>query len=351
MNKKPILMVLIVLFVVSAVLGSYGLILSKKTNVTPEVIKPKIAYEYYLEDEIVTEMPTNTEENEYKFSKYECDNNMIVNFDEETWNYTTSNEKDGTCKLYFVKANYKVELTITNGLVNGEESSFTSDVERETDGQFNITPNEGYEYDGSVTCSNDKEAIYDVSTNMLTISSISEDVACKIDFNKRVLKVEIVVKNGTGSTTEDKEYGESISAIVQPNDGFEKAKIACTNNQVATYENNKLTIQKLTDNTVCNVTFSKTPVVTYNLIIDTLPEQVVITSGNKKQSIVSGKDGKFSLRAADGYQIVLDCNGIKPSNEKEDPDGTITYTFLGVSRNITCNITAKESDVPTNTGE
>ena len=275
---------------------------------------------------------------------------MTIEFDSDTWTYTTTNQSNGVCKLYFVRSDYLVELTVTNGLVNGEEASFSSRVVRESDGQFNIVPNEGYEFDGAVSCSNDKEAIYDISTNMLNINSITEDVACKIDFSKRNLKLEIVVKNGTGNTTEEKEYGESVSAIVQPNDGYEKPKIVCTNKQEFTYEDNKLTIAKLTDNSVCTVTFGKTPVVTYTLTINNVPEQVTITSGNKQQTIAAGKDGKFSLRAQEGYLIILDCNGVMPSTEKTDPDGTITYTFLGMNKNITCNIGVREVEQDTNNG-
>ncbi len=348
MNKKPVL-ILVVLLVISTLCGTYGLMLSKKDlagTPIPEIIKPKVTYEYYLEEEKVDLMPTKTDENEntYSFSKYICDNNMVLEFDEETWSYNVRNESNGVCRLYFVKANYIVELTVTNGLVNGEEASYTANVLRDSDEQFNIIPNEGYEYDGNITCSNDKEAIFDVSTNMLSINSISENVACKIDFNKKHLKLEIVVKNGTGSTIEEKEYGESISAIVQPKDGYEKPKISCTNKQEFTYGDNKLTIPKLTNDSVCTITFKKTPVVTYNLIINSLPNEVVITSGNKKQSIVEGKDGKFTLKADEGYSIVLDCNGVKPSSEKEDPDGAITYTFLGMKNNITCNVTTKLVD-------
>ena len=78
--------------------------------------------------------------------------------------------------------------------------------------------------------------------------------------------------------------------------------------------------------------------------IATVPLIVTITAGNKKQSIVAGKDGRFSLRVTDGYQIVLDCNGVRPSNEQNDPDGSITYTFLAINRNITCNVNAQAID-------
>jgi len=350
LKNKPIVIILAVLLALSVAASSIGFVLSKKgKNSKPVDNTPKITYEYFLEEQPIVSMPENTDENgeTYEFSNYVCDNNMILDFDPVTWTYKINNKTDGTCKLYFVKSNYNVEIIATNGLINEQDSSYTFEVPRLTDGQFSIIPNEGYEFD-EVSCTNDKEANFDISTNMLNINSVSEDIACKINFKKRMLTLEIKVKNGTGATTEEREYGESVSAIIQANEGYEKPKIECSNKQEFTYENNNLTISKLTDNSVCSVTFSKTPAVTYNLIIDELPEQVTITSGNKKQSIISGKDGKFSLRAQDGYQIVLDCNGVKPSDSQEDADGSITYTFLGMSKNITCNIKTELIDENTN---
>ncbi len=352
MNNKLITMILAVLFIISTVCGTLGYVNKDKTPdtpVTPEPIKEETTYEFYLEEQLVAEMPTNTEEEKYEFSKSLCDNNMQLTFDNESWTYIVDQEKTGVCRLYFVKAQYDVTLTVTNGLINGTDASNVFKVDRLTDGQFNIIPNEGYEYTKNATCSNDKEALFDKSTNTLTITSVSEDVACKIDFEKRSLKVDINVQNGKGTTSEFKEYGETFTAVVQPDDGFEKAKIECSNKQEFTYADNKLTIQKLTNDTVCNVTFLKAPAVTYNLQINDLPEQVIITAGNTLQTIIAGKDGKFSIKVEEGYDVNLDCGGIKPSDVLVEPDGVITYTFLGVSSNITCQLTVtpKENTEPT----
>ena len=354
MKNKPIIIVLAILLVLSTAAAVIGFLNKDKNNgkVNPPANNPQveddITYEYYLEEEIVEQMPMNTEEEQqYDFSKFVCDNNMTIDFNTEEWTYNTINKSKGVCKLYFVRKQYDVTLTATNGLINGEEASSVIKVDRLTDGQFNIIPNEGYEYK-ETTCSNEKEALFDKSTNTLTISSVSSDVACKVDFEKKNLRIDVTVKNGTGTTTEYKDYGESFTAIVQANDGYVDPQVKCNISEGFQYEDNKLTIQKVTDNTQCTVTFNKKPAVTYNLRIDNLPEQVTITAGNKEQNIVSGKDGKFSLQVEDGYEIKLDCNGIKPSDVEVDENGVITYTFLGINTNITCNVTI----VPTtNTNE
>lgn len=353
LKNKPIIILLAILLFFSTSASIYGYVNSNKEHESspkPENNTKNMVYEYYLDDLIVETMPSQTDEegNTYEFSKYVCDNNIQLTFDETNWSYNVPNGSKGTCKLYFVKSEYIVEITATNGLVNGEEANHSFNVKRQNDGQFSVIPNEGYEYQ-EVVCANDREAIFDISTNTLTINSVTENVTCQVNFNKKQLTFEVVVKNGKGATTEYVPYGESISTVVQPNDGYQKPKIECTNNQEYLYSDNKLTIQKLTDNSTCTVTFKKTPAVTYNLRINELPAQVTITSGNKEQSIVSGKDGRFSLRPDTGFMIKLDCNGVKPSDEQEDPDGTITYTFLGITKNITCNVSAQETEL--NNGE
>ena len=343
MKNKPIIIVLSILFILYTCAAIVGFINHKeeKTPVKPEPNLNLVTYEYYIDDVSVQEAPVNDEENKYVYSHSDCDNNMILNFDNENWSFDVKNKSEGVCRLYFNKGTYEVTLTTTNGLITQGETQDTGyifKVDRLTDGQFVILPNEGYKFK-EATCANDKQAIYDESTNTLSINSITEDIACKVDFEVKNLTVEITVKNGEGTTTQNADYGKSISAVVKANEGYEKPKIECTNNQEYTYENNEFSIPKLTDNTKCTVTFNKVPTVTYNLKIEGLPEEVTITSGNTEQSIVSGKDGKFSLKAEDGYTIVLDCNGVQPSDEKVDPDGTITYTFLGITKNITCNVT------------
>ena len=348
MKNKPIIIVLAVLFVLSSTAAVIGILNKDKVSQVdqpPVVEAKKPTFEYYVEDELVEEMPVNSEDAEYNFSKYICENNMSIDFNDEEWTYNVINETQGSCKLYFVKKHYEVTITATNGLIDGTDADKIFKVERLTDGQFNIIPNEGYEYK-ETTCANDKEALFDKSTNTLTITSVSENIACKVDFEKRNLRIDITVKNGKGTTTEYKDYGESFTAIIQPDDGFEKEQIKCTNDQEFTYGDNKLTIPKVTENTQCTVTFSKAPAVTYNLKIDNLPEQVIITAGNMEQTIISGKDGKFSLKVEDGYEIKLDCGGVKPSDIQVEENGVITYTFLAINTNITCSVTTTPIQMP-----
>lgn len=337
--KKILIIFLSMCFLLTTSASVIGYIEHKKQieeeNNTPVNL---ITYEYYFENEKQDVMPTNTNgEVKYIFSKYICTNNLIGIFDSNLWKFTPSEDKTATCSLYFVKSQYEVEITATNGIVqNDEDGKFL--VPRENDGSFVVIPNEGYKYK-NVVCSNENEAVFDISTNTLTISSVMEDISCQVNFEIKKLKAKINVVNGTGSTTETQKYGSDINVIVKAKEGYEKPTVKCTNNQNASIKNNTLTISKITDNTTCTVTYKKEKPVTYNLKITILSDKLTIVSGNTSQQIKKGSDGRFSVKPQEGYKVSLKCN-VNPSESIEDPDGTVNYVFLSVSKDISCSADA-----------
>ena len=349
MKNKIILIILIVLFIISSSCSVIGIIEHNKDKKAPQAQKEtqKITYEYYIDEILVEEMPPSDIDDDgnnlYKYVKSSC----TGEFDTEKWKFNPSNKTNGVCKLYFVKTYYDVDITATNGSVDEENES---KIARENDGQFKVTPNEGYVFK-EVNCSNNKKATYDKSTNTLSINVITEDIACKIDFEIKSLKMDLVVKNGNGNTTEEVNYGQSVSVLVQPKDGYEKPTVTCTNNQEAFIKDGTLTIQKLTKDTQCTATYSKIPIVKYKLILK-LPEHATLISGNLEQTIVAGKDANFSVKPDEGYELEVDCGGPRPEIETLE-DGTINYTLLQMSKNLTCTLTSKEKiqEDESNTGE
>ena len=348
MKNKGLIIFTTILLLLSITASIVGYIESKKEK---EDDKPDnkavLNYNYYLEDVLQDSIPQNTsvEEPEYAFNRYQCDNNITGSFDTDTWKFTPDQEKEGLCKLYFVKTNYDITITAANG--NVDEDSPTK-VAREGDAKIIVTPNEGYEFK-DVNCSNDKKATYNNKDNSLNISVIMEDIACKVNFEIRSLKADIVVKNGDGTTTENVSYGESISALVQPKDGYENPKITCTNQQEATYENNKLLIEKLTNDTKCTVEFVKVKPVTYNLSFEELDddtkEKLQITSGST-DTVKLSAEGSYTLaiKSNEGFEnykakVVCNNNTIVPDSSE---DGTYTYTISGLTKDTKCTITAQE---------
>lgn len=352
MKNKGMLTLLVILFIIAAGCGGVGFYYSSN-RVTEEKPKPveepvtaKISYLYYLEETKVDEMPKNdvttaedgteTTNVKYKFSRFSCTNDLTGSFNEDTWEFTPAEQKDSVCSLYFVNAKYNVTLTVVNGQTDGDN---TKEVEREQNGKFKIIPDAGYEFKEAQCSPDDKAASWDSSDSTININAITSDVMCKVTFGIKELTAKITVVNGTGNTTEKAKYGESVSAIVSANDGYEKPKIECTNKQTATFENNKISIQKLTDNTECKITFNAVPITKYKLTFE-LPQQVTVVSGNLTQEIESGKDGTITLQTDSSYTHSLDCGGVSPSKSEDINATTRKYTFLAIKNNITCKVTA-----------
>lgn len=351
MKNKGLLVVFIILFILSASAAGIGYYEhTKKEPEAPNNNDSKegtITYKYYLEDLEVEEMPKNekilddlgneTDKYKYKFSKFQCTDSTIVGqFDEEKWEFIPNEEKEATCNLFFVNSTYEVTLTVTNGKADDNNPKY---IEREKDGEFIIIPSEGYQFE-STQCSDDKTATWNEQNNTLTINAIMKNVACKVIFSIKELKMDVTVVNGKGTTTETAKYGESVEAIVEPNEGYQTPTINCTNNQTAEFKDNKLIISKITDNTKCTLTFEAKPANKYSIKIDTLPDTITIVKGSTENSVEEGKTGSFTLKGQDGIKPKLECT-VQPSNE-DSANGEYTYTFLNVTKNITCKVTATE---------
>ena len=347
MKNKGIIFLLTLLFLVSSAAAGIGYYQSMKTPVVkPEPKeKVKVAYVCYLEDEKVDTIPTNittTDENGettteilYKFLKFSCTNDLTGEFDETEWTFKPAVEKDSSCSLYFVKSKYSVTLTIVSGTASDSNPEY---VPREESGEFAITPYEGYEYKDAV-CSDDKEVTWDEKRNMLIVNAVTKDVMCKVNFTVKTLTAKFTVINGTGNTSESVEYGNSVSAIVEAKDGYEKPKVECTNKQTATFADNKVTIEALTKDTECKITFTAVPVEKFKLSLD-LPSQVTVVSGTVSQDIESGKDGTFTLQIDEGYELNINCGDVTPSKIEPLDSYTTKYTFLTIKKNISCKVTA-----------
>ncbi len=362
MKRKLIFILLLILFAGSLGAGFIGYFASKnntsnKDN-TPIDNSLLINYEYYLENvQVKKSSITNTSSNEvstseistsevstgeiqnekkYVFANYTCTNGITGKFDETRWEFIPDEIKEGTCKLYFNKAYYEVTLTISNGEI---KPGVKTTVEREKDGAFGITPYEGYEYESS-TCSNNKETSWDKDNNILKINAIMEDVTCKVVFKIKTVSMKVTVINGTGNATETIEYGKSVSTVVQPNTGFDTPTVVCTNDQKSTIVNNIVSVDKLTNNTECTITYAAQKVEEFSLTVD-VPETIKFVSGSASQKISKGSDGEFKLKPYSSDieidDIVCTVVPLKTANA----DGSITYKFINMTKDISCKVVAK----------
>ena len=212
-SLKSITIFVSILFVLSTVGATLGYTTRKNStnneNNTPAengtITEKHIKYKYFLEGVEVSEMPRNkssedanetneTDENEllYKFDEYKCSNGVTGEFNNDEWKFIPSEDIDSECNLYFNKSKYEVKLTVIKGTPDENNNYF---VERFKDGEFKITPDVGYEFLNS-QCSNDKIATYDTSKNILKISAVSSDIACKVSFTQKKMSFQLIIKNG-----------------------------------------------------------------------------------------------------------------------------------------------------------
>lgn len=351
MERKGILVTLLSLFIICLACGCIGFFQSKHVEEPeddPVIDNGTITYVYYLEDTEVSkavifdEVSTSSIsgeaiEREYVFDSSTCTNGVTGDFDSVNWEFIPSEVKTSTCKLYFSKAYYKVSVLAVNGTVAQSEYR----IKKSENATIPVTPTEGYEYE-TYSCSNSKVGSWDSVNKAFIVNTVLEDTTCKVEFKVKSLTMNVTVVGGTGNTTENASYGQSVSAVVNANEGYENPKVDCTNNQNATYSTNKVTIEKLTDSTTCTVTYQKAAEVVYTLKLNDLPFTIKIISGSMEQKIVKGNEGKFTLKADSGFEINdISCNVTPTKNNLSD--GSVEYSFLNMTKDITCTVTAKVS--------
>ncbi len=344
MKNKIFIVILSILFLLFSLCSIIGLLQHRKNMTSNNKEETQnITYEYYLEDIRVPQMPQNTnvttfsdsiEENQYIFKRYNCTNNVTLDFDENAWK-VNANGNNALCKLYFVNAKYNVTFTVINGL---EDQNNNNIVNRESDGKFKIIPNEGYEFK-EIVCANNKGASWNDENNIVEINAITSDIACTIKFEKKEFLINVTVKNGIGTTTEKALYGDSKLMVIEPNSGYNNPTIKCTNEQVAVYNNNSLTFDKITNDTSCIVTFNKIALQTYAITIENLTEftannNIIVTSGSQKNIVNQGENFTLTISSPVDKNVILNCGDIIPNIN--NTQGAREFTFREVNKNITC---------------
>ena len=91
----------------------------------------------------------------------------------------------------------------------------------------------------------------------MIVRSVISETTCKATFKVSKFTVETQVNMGTGSTKVEYEYGKNVEINVTPAEEYGNPDIVCTNEQKATWKDNVLKIEKLTNSTKCTVTFKK----------------------------------------------------------------------------------------------
>ncbi len=355
-NKKIIAILIGILFAICFIFGIVGLLESKKTPQVKPTKNYQVTYKYFLNDVEVSQMPVNPKqivdegssvassiemnvEELYAFNTATCTNNVTYTWDSVNWKFTPSNTADSTCSLYFVTTYNVVKIEATNAKITTPSEI---KVKRGEDAVIKITPNEGYEFE-KASCSNNEVVDWDKDAKELIIRSITSETSCKASFAVSKFSVEVQVNMGNGSTKVEYEYGKAVEINTTPAEEYGNPEIACTNNQKASWKDNVLKIDKLTDNTKCTVTFTKLQSKTEYMATLNVGDNGTIISGANPTKVLAGGSINWNIRVAEGYKPDdITCRGgngdIKPS------DNDYIITLKNVVEDAECSIIYKQGE-------
>ncbi|UKI58458.1 MAG: hypothetical protein L6V81_03390 [Clostridium sp.] len=100
---------------------------------------------------------------------------------------------------------------------------------------------------------------YKIIDNKLVLDNIRGDGTCSIRYRGKDVTANIVVNNGSATNSKlTGEAGDNLSTTLTGSSGYAYDKVSCTNSQNASYVPKKLTINHITNDTTCTVTYGKT---------------------------------------------------------------------------------------------
>lgn len=316
-----------VLFVICAGLGGYGLYLNINKGITNDYT---IDYIYYLDDSEVTTMPGNI--GAYDFSNYYCTNGVKGDWNEVEWKFVPSLTDNTTCSIYFNTKTYEVKLDVLNatteeGFVN------TVTVKRDNNVEFNVEPKEGYQFD-KVTCTNNEVGTFDETTKKITIGPFTNGASCTVIFKVSEFKIKVESTNSTpGSATATVEYKRNAEIELTPTTNYTLDSITCTNEQKASWANNKLTVTEVVKDTDCTVKFK---LQSYKVTVKVIGGTVDTAS----KTIAYGKSDSFTITPSSTY--TLDEPDIKCGTTASGSMDMGKLTVSSVKGITTCTITLQE---------
>ncbi len=318
-NKKSIKAIVItsLLFLISLALGGYGFYLDKIANKTYDV-----SYSYYIKGKLVKNMPG--EDENYQFKKYKCNNGITGKWDEKNWKFNAKAEANGKCKLYFEDKEYKVELFAPDGVTIAGQSKLNVKVDEPA--EFEIALSESVSIK-EVTCTNDQEAIF--TKDKVSIEKLTDDTSCTIVTEDAKYNVEAKAINGKVSGYKKEiVYGESVIYDITPTNGYSLDNVVCTNDQTGTWSNGKLTVNKVTNDTVCTVSFKASQ---YTVTV----KAVNGTPTTQTKTIASNGTISFALTPATG----TNASKISCTNGQTGTYSNNSFVISKVSANTTCTVT------------
>lgn len=168
----------------------------------------------------------------------------------------------------FIVPEFKITINLVNATIAGKnEISETVIGYNKT---YTITPDKSYyifkNKEGDLVC--DKTiGSYKIVDNKLVLDSIKGNGSCTIRYRGKDVTANIVVNNGTAASSKlTGEAGDNLSTTLSGNSGYAYDSLRCTNSQNASYASKKLTVNNITNDTTCTVTYGKPDEKTYTFV-------------------------------------------------------------------------------------
>lgn len=195
----------------------------------------------------------------YEYDKVECNNEVLAEYNAETRDLKVSNvKKDSICRIYFKVRSYTAEAKASNGTVTEDKksSNYGGTV------IFNVKPAENYKYE-SVTCTNGQNGIYNEVNETLTISGLSNDTVCTVNFKAQKLSVTLNIENGKikngYTTTVEVAEGMTATFAIEANEGYVLTgmDVTCGNTKIEHQGQGIIKVYDVKENATCKATLKK----------------------------------------------------------------------------------------------
>ena len=200
---------------------------------------------------------------------------------------------------------------------NGRTISGTTVVFNVNEGaqaELTVTPDLGFQL--SYLILNETDVTVDVKEGKFTINDISENTTVEALFTKqtfpltiqstgkgKVVYLESVISNDAQTFNVD--YGNSVSFVIMPDDGYKLAQLTVNGNDVtAAVTNNVYTIPNITDTQTVNAVFEQIPEITYTLTLDVGTGGMVAFNGAE----VSGDSRPFNVNEGTSTTLTIKPN-------------------------------------------
>ena len=191
----------------------------------------------------------------YNFEKVECTNNATAEWNEENSTLTVSNvTKNSVCEVTYSIGEYTIKFTANNGAISEETRTAKYGDTITTI----VTPGSDYIYN-KVSCSDGQTATYDTNTNTLTVSNVTKNSTCTVDFKSNKYTVTLKIVNGTPiEDTKTVESGNRVSFTFNSNEGYttNNPTIECENGLVGRVSGSLFTIDNVSKSGTCTLTFN-----------------------------------------------------------------------------------------------